>query len=61
MAEKTRQKNNSSSYCISRNSASTNGVMNDEFVIYDKNQAKVEYIVYYRPSNFNRYSNTVIP
>ena len=26
--------------------------MNDEFVIYDADQAKVEYIVHYKPSNF---------
>ena len=26
--------------------------MNDEFVIYDADQAKVEYIVHYRSSNF---------
>ena len=36
-----------------RNSASTNGVMNDEFVVYDPNQAKVEYIVHYTYTHFN--------
>ena len=30
-----------------RNSKQTNGVMNDEFIIYDPDQAKVEYIVHY--------------
>ena len=30
-----------------RNSKNTNGVMNDEFVIYDPAQAKVDYIVHY--------------
>merc|ERR1712183_389227 len=30
-----------------RNSTHSNGVMNDEFIIYDPTQAKVEYIVHY--------------
>ena len=36
-----------------RNSKATSGVMNDEFVIYDCDQAKVEYIVHYNTASTN--------
>ena len=44
-----------------RNSKGTSGVLNDEFVIYDCDQAKVDYIVHYDNASSTIPSPSIIP